>query len=221
MSSKEFYVVGGTMTTICSLLVPSYANSNTVLFNPFTHFIHRKAATCKTEIAKRCTFTLLYLSKPLDRAIQAIAAPIFNILSHFTLIGSHYKLGNYKRLVSRIILTPVMVPYLLIKGIIDSLGLLINGAIQLAFPYQMFYAMKKGAEATPEYSDCRSHMISNLANSHFELLEKIATQGPKKPISCFIIVYGNHVTDIWGTTQWLKDHTQQERVERLRKLLYF
>ncbi len=174
-------VLGGSAAFI-GYTAPQRAGKNTLLFCPATHFIHKLAHSCTSSTEARWVQVLHYIGKPIDRTIQAIAAPLFALLQHFMDIKEHHHKGETVKMTLRIIATPIVLPLLALRGLLDSTFLLLNGALQLVIPYQMI-ATILNVEAALQYFDLRKHLATsetlNLLPSPLPLHE------PSEPLAHF------------------------------------
>lgn len=139
-------------------------DTDVLLMNPATNYIHSVAYKQSEKVA--CYIQcMLYFGKIIDRVIQAVCAPIFNVAAHLSKI-------RYKSYTRILITSPILIPLLIVKGLIESVGLLLNAALQAIVPYQTIYAVHRGKEGIKEYSDLRKCKLDSLkfANRHKPLI---------------------------------------------------
>lgn len=141
--------MGGFMASV-------FSDSNVAIFSPCSFGVHALALTHLNFKAKLIK-GLLYFSKPIDRIIQSIVGPILSLIGHLkplSRISNYYSEKKYPQMVFEIVVYSLVIPIFVINSLLDSVGLLINGAIQVLLPYQTLYAVFKD-DASDEFLDLR------------------------------------------------------------------
>lgn len=139
-------------------VAPYFADSHATLFCPVTFSVHAMVqdnyySGIKAVLAK----SLIYFAKPIDRIIQAVVATVFCLIDHLSKIQDCYNEQSYGWMAFRIVISPLTIPLFTIKSILDAVGLLLNGALQLVIPYQTIYAMCV-SDATEEFFELRKEI---------------------------------------------------------------
>lgn len=132
-------------------------NTDVLLLSPLTNAIQKRANDSLTDSGTRSIQLLLYLSKPVDRMIQIVVAPFFNIIGHFGMINYFYREKKTLLLATRVLISPA-IP---LKIILDIAILFSNIVLQIFIPYQMAYSLFQGKEGVREYFYIRSEMIKS------------------------------------------------------------
>ncbi len=146
-----------------SILSPLVVDSEIKAFTPVTRAVHLLALRMLQEPEARLVQCLQYFAKPLDRMIQAVAAPVFSTYDMFDkhLMISSMFCGSTVAVISTAVFSPLLFSIGIIMGLLQSTLLLLNGAFQVVVPYQALYAVYKGKEAAREYFDIRARWPEN------------------------------------------------------------
>lgn len=148
------------------------------LFRPCAYKIHQ--LTLKKSVSNnqaRLIQTLQYVTRPIDCTIQIIASLTFTQISYFYSMTE--LLADEKQYAFGIIgllISPVAVPVILIRGIFHSIIVCFNTMREFVLPLQTCYALYKGKEAAREYFDCRESLIQIELNQEPAVLSEKKVQ---------------------------------------------
>lgn len=147
---------------IASIAAPFIVQDPVLMLSPCTQKVHAYAEMHFSGTKAHIFQMLHYFAKPIDRAIQAITAPIFKIIAYFEYLIYAFDEEQWLLGSLGIVCTPIAIPIALIWGLFESALLLGNGCIQLVLPFSTLYDCIKGKEAAREYFDFRDYQRSRI-----------------------------------------------------------